>query len=37
MDLHEVGWCEGMDWVDLAQERDRWLELVKAVMNLRFP
>jgi hypothetical protein len=25
----------GMDWIDLAQDRDRWLELVNAVMNLR--
>ena len=29
------GW--GMDWFDLAQDRDRWLTLVNAVMNLRFP
>ena len=27
----------GMDWIDLAQDRDRWRELVKAVMNLLFP
>jgi hypothetical protein len=27
----------GMDWIDLAQERDRWRALVNAVMNLRFP
>jgi len=27
----------GMDWLDLAQDRDRWRELVNAVMNLRFP
>ena len=33
MDLQEVG-CEGMDWVDLAQNRDRWWVLVNAVMNL---
>jgi hypothetical protein len=26
---------EGMDWIDLPQERDRWLDLVKAVINLR--
>jgi hypothetical protein len=34
MDLQEVG-CEVMDWVDVAQGRDRWRLLVNAVMNLR--
>jgi hypothetical protein len=33
MDLQEVGW-QGMDWIDLAQDRNRWQALVNVVMNL---
>jgi len=36
MDLQEVG-CVYMDWIGLAQNRDRWQMLVSAVMNLRVP
>jgi hypothetical protein len=36
MDLREVGW-DGRDWIDLAQDRDRWRAYMNAVMNLRVP
>jgi hypothetical protein len=36
MDLREIGW-DGMDWIELAQNRDQWRALVNTVMNLRVP
>jgi hypothetical protein len=36
MDLRDIGW-DGMDWIDLAQDRDQWRALVNMVMNLRVP
>jgi hypothetical protein len=33
MDLKEIGWG-GMDWIDLAQDRDQWMALVNTVMNV---
>jgi hypothetical protein len=34
MDLQEVG-CEGMDWIELTQDKDRWRPVENEVMNLR--
>jgi hypothetical protein len=34
--LGEIGWG-GMDWIDLAQDRDQWRAIVNTVMNLRVP
>jgi hypothetical protein len=36
IDLREIG-QDGGDWIELAQDRDQWRALVKAVMNLRVP
>jgi hypothetical protein len=36
MDLLEIGWG-GVDWIGLAQDRDKWKAVVNAVMNLRVP
>jgi hypothetical protein len=36
MNLRGIGWG-GMDWIDLAQDRDQWRALVNMVMNLRIP
>jgi hypothetical protein len=36
MDLREIGW-DGMNWIDLAQDRGKWRAVVYTVMNLRVP
>jgi hypothetical protein len=36
MELRETGW-DGVDWIDLAQDRDQWRDLVNMVMNPRVP
>jgi hypothetical protein len=36
IDFREIVW-DGMDWIDLAQDRDQWRAVVNTVMNLRVP
>jgi hypothetical protein len=36
MDLTEIGW-DGVDWIDLVQDRDQWRALVNTLINLRVP
>jgi hypothetical protein len=36
MDLREIGW-DGMDWIDLAQDRDQWRALLNTIINLLVP
>jgi hypothetical protein len=36
MDLREIG-RDGVDWIDMAQDRDKWRALVNTVLNLRVP
>jgi hypothetical protein len=36
MDLRETGW-DGVDWIDMAQDRDQWRDIVNTVLNLRLP
>jgi hypothetical protein len=36
MDLREIGWY-GMDWIDLAYDRDQWRALLNTVLNIRIP
>jgi hypothetical protein len=36
MDLREIGW-DGVDWIDMAENRDQWRALVNTVLNLRVP
>jgi hypothetical protein len=36
MDLREIGW-NGVDWIDMAQDRDRWRTFVNTVLSFRVP
>jgi len=37
MDLQEVEWGQGMDWIGLAKARNRWPDVINVVMNLWVP
>jgi hypothetical protein len=36
MDLREIAW-DGVDWIDMAQDRDQWRALLNTVLNVRVP
>jgi hypothetical protein len=36
MELRDIEWC-GMDWIELAKDRDQWRVVLNTIMNLRFP
>jgi hypothetical protein len=36
MDLREIGW-DGVDWIDIAQDRDQWRAIVNTVVNVQVP
>jgi hypothetical protein len=36
MDLREIGW-DGVDWMDMAEDRDQWRALLSTILNLRVP
>jgi hypothetical protein len=36
MDLREIGW-DGVDWIDIAQDRDQWRAVVNTILNLWVP
>jgi hypothetical protein len=36
MDLKEIGW-DGVDWIEMVQDRDQWRALVNTILNLRVP
>jgi hypothetical protein len=36
IDLREIGW-DGVDWIDLAQDREQWRAVVNTVVNLQLP
>jgi hypothetical protein len=36
IDLREIGW-DGVDWIDMAHDRDQWMTLENTILNLRVP